>query len=104
MAKTAAPFTHDFQNMPENLELSPHMNNAWPIANSTLGLHAMLWSNHGDFLASKHCFLSACFAQENELQEFLQENKHLNLQLFNNSHKAPEYEKVRGDMPLVSTL
>ncbi|XP_044052421.1 RIMS-binding protein 2 isoform X19 [Siniperca chuatsi] len=32
---------------------------------------------------------------ENELQDFLQENKHLNLQLFNNSHKAFENEKAQ---------
>ncbi|XP_044052422.1 RIMS-binding protein 2 isoform X20 [Siniperca chuatsi] len=32
---------------------------------------------------------------ENELQDFLQENKHLNLQLFNNSHKAFENEKAK---------
>ncbi|XP_044052414.1 RIMS-binding protein 2 isoform X12 [Siniperca chuatsi] len=34
-----------------------------------------------------------CQTLENELQDFLQENKHLNLQLFNNSHKAFENEK-----------
>ncbi|XP_051806301.1 RIMS-binding protein 2 isoform X6 [Acanthochromis polyacanthus] len=34
---------------------------------------------------------------ENELQDFLKENKHLNLQLFNNSHKASEYEKVKSE-------
>ncbi|XP_071338418.1 RIMS-binding protein 2 isoform X7 [Trachinotus anak] len=34
---------------------------------------------------------------ENELQDFLQENKHLNLQLFKNSHKASEYEKVKSE-------
>ncbi|KAM8886012.1 RIMS-binding protein 2 isoform 13-T15 [Spinachia spinachia] len=30
---------------------------------------------------------------ENELQDFLQENKRFNLQLFNNSHKTSEYDK-----------
>ncbi|XP_034726911.1 RIMS-binding protein 2 isoform X12 [Etheostoma cragini] len=34
-----------------------------------------------------------CQTLENELEDFLQENKHLNLQLFNNSHKTSEYEK-----------
>ncbi|XP_008415693.1 RIMS-binding protein 2 isoform X8 [Poecilia reticulata] len=38
-----------------------------------------------------------CQTLENELQEFLQENKHLNLQWFNNSHKATEYEKVKSE-------
>ncbi|XP_049435028.1 RIMS-binding protein 2 isoform X1 [Epinephelus fuscoguttatus] len=38
-----------------------------------------------------------CQTLENELQDFLQENKHLNLQLFNNSHKASEYEKVKSE-------
>ncbi|XP_016534670.1 RIMS-binding protein 2 isoform X8 [Poecilia formosa] len=38
-----------------------------------------------------------CQTLENELQEFLQENKHLNLQWFNNSHKASEYEKVKSE-------
>ncbi|XP_034726923.1 RIMS-binding protein 2 isoform X20 [Etheostoma cragini] len=36
-----------------------------------------------------------CQTLENELEDFLQENKHLNLQLFNNSHKTSEYEKVK---------
>ncbi|XP_032373201.1 RIMS-binding protein 2 isoform X13 [Etheostoma spectabile] len=34
-----------------------------------------------------------CQTLENELEDFLQENKHLNLQFFNNSHKTSEYEK-----------
>ncbi|XP_045889687.1 RIMS-binding protein 2 isoform X6 [Micropterus dolomieu] len=34
---------------------------------------------------------------ENELQDFLQENKHLNLQLFNNSHKTFDNEKVKSE-------
>ncbi|KAG8012190.1 hypothetical protein GBF38_004678, partial [Nibea albiflora] len=34
---------------------------------------------------------------ENEIQDFLQENKHFNLQLLNNSHKASEYEKVKSE-------
>ncbi|XP_068166355.1 RIMS-binding protein 2 isoform X4 [Antennarius striatus] len=38
-----------------------------------------------------------CQTLENELQDFLQENKHLNLHLFNNSHKASEYEKVKSE-------
>ncbi|XP_029366674.1 RIMS-binding protein 2 isoform X1 [Echeneis naucrates] len=38
-----------------------------------------------------------CQTLENELQDFLQENKHLNLQLLKNSHKAPEYEKVKSE-------
>ncbi|XP_051806313.1 RIMS-binding protein 2 isoform X15 [Acanthochromis polyacanthus] len=38
-----------------------------------------------------------CQTLENELQDFLKENKHLNLQLFNNSHKASEYEKVKSE-------
>ncbi|XP_054906464.1 RIMS-binding protein 2 isoform X5 [Poeciliopsis prolifica] len=38
-----------------------------------------------------------CQTLENELQEFLQENKHLNLQWFNNSHKASDYEKVKSE-------
>ncbi|XP_071338419.1 RIMS-binding protein 2 isoform X8 [Trachinotus anak] len=38
-----------------------------------------------------------CQTLENELQDFLQENKHLNLQLFKNSHKASEYEKVKSE-------
>ncbi|XP_037633890.1 RIMS-binding protein 2 isoform X4 [Sebastes umbrosus] len=38
-----------------------------------------------------------CQTLENELQDFLQENKHLNLQLFNNSHKTSEYEKVKSE-------
>ncbi|XP_076586110.1 RIMS-binding protein 2 isoform X18 [Chaetodon auriga] len=38
-----------------------------------------------------------CQTLENELQDFLQENKHLNLQLFNSSHKASEYEKVKSE-------
>uniref|UniRef100_A0A4W6FKH7 RIMS-binding protein 2 n=1 Tax=Lates calcarifer TaxID=8187 RepID=A0A4W6FKH7_LATCA len=38
-----------------------------------------------------------CQTLENELQDFLQENKHLNFQLFNNSHKASEYEKVKSE-------
>lgn len=70
------------------------MNNAWAIANKMLGLSAVLWSNHGVVLGSKHSFLFA--SQENERQDFLQKNKHLNLHLFNSSHKASEYEKVRG--------
>ncbi|XP_032373212.1 RIMS-binding protein 2 isoform X23 [Etheostoma spectabile] len=36
-----------------------------------------------------------CQTLENELEDFLQENKHLNLQFFNNSHKTSEYEKVK---------
>ena len=80
------------------------MNNSYAIANKTLGFSAELWPNNGDLLGSNHCFLFASFAQENELQDFLQENKHLNLQLFNNSHKASEYEKVRGKKALVSTF
>lgn len=39
-------------------------------------------------------FLSVSFAQENELQDFLQENKHLSLQLYNSGHKATKYEQV----------
>ncbi|XP_047447712.1 RIMS-binding protein 2 isoform X15 [Mugil cephalus] len=38
-----------------------------------------------------------CQTLENELQDFLQENKHLNLHLFNNSHKASEHEKVKSE-------
>ncbi|XP_026199888.1 RIMS-binding protein 2 isoform X4 [Anabas testudineus] len=38
-----------------------------------------------------------CQTLENELQDFLQENNHLNLQLFNNSQKAFEYEKVKSE-------
>ncbi|XP_034548249.1 RIMS-binding protein 2 isoform X2 [Notolabrus celidotus] len=38
-----------------------------------------------------------CQTLENELQDFLQENKHLNLQLFNNSYKASENEKVKSE-------
>ncbi|XP_068461088.1 uncharacterized protein [Clinocottus analis] len=38
-----------------------------------------------------------CQTLENELQDFLQENKHLNLQLFNSSHKTSEYEKVKSE-------
>ncbi|XP_047197095.1 RIMS-binding protein 2 isoform X5 [Hippoglossus stenolepis] len=38
-----------------------------------------------------------CQTLENELQDFLQENKHLNLQLFNNSPKASGYEKVKSE-------
>ncbi|XP_028433339.1 RIMS-binding protein 2 isoform X9 [Perca flavescens] len=38
-----------------------------------------------------------CQTLENELQDFLQENKHLNLQFFNNSHKTSEYEKVKSE-------
>uniref|UniRef100_A0A3P9BN26 RIMS-binding protein 2 n=1 Tax=Maylandia zebra TaxID=106582 RepID=A0A3P9BN26_9CICH len=34
---------------------------------------------------------------ENELQDFLHENKHLNLQLFSNSHKASDYEEVKSE-------
>ncbi|XP_053727853.1 RIMS-binding protein 2 isoform X15 [Synchiropus splendidus] len=38
-----------------------------------------------------------CQTLENELQDFLQENQHLSLQLFSNSHKACEYEKVKSE-------
>ncbi|XP_040010691.1 RIMS-binding protein 2 isoform X3 [Xiphias gladius] len=38
-----------------------------------------------------------CQTLENELQDFLKENKHLNLQLFKNSHKTSEYEKVKSE-------
>ncbi|KAE8292419.1 hypothetical protein D5F01_LYC09788 [Larimichthys crocea] len=38
-----------------------------------------------------------CQTLENEIQDFLQENKHFNLQLYNNSHKASEYEKVKSE-------
>ncbi|XP_045889689.1 RIMS-binding protein 2 isoform X7 [Micropterus dolomieu] len=38
-----------------------------------------------------------CQTLENELQDFLQENKHLNLQLFNNSHKTFDNEKVKSE-------
>ncbi|XP_055367448.1 RIMS-binding protein 2 isoform X28 [Betta splendens] len=38
-----------------------------------------------------------CQTLENELQDFLQDNNHLNLQLFNGSHKALEYEKVKSE-------
>lgn len=90
-----------FSDAVENLKQSPQMNNAWATADSTLALSAVLLSNHGDFLASEHCFLSDCFfSQENELQGFLQENKHLSLQWFNSSHKASEHEKVRGEEAL----
>lgn len=50
-------------------------------------------SNRGDVLGSKE-FHSVSFAQENELQDFLQENKHLSLQLYNSGHKASKYEQV----------
>ena len=40
--------------------------------------------------------------QENELQDVLQE-KHLTLQLFNNSHKASEYDKVSLEMSHAGT-
>ncbi|KAF6729910.1 Peripheral-type benzodiazepine receptor-associated protein 1 [Oryzias melastigma] len=36
-----------------------------------------------------------CQTLENDLQDFLQENKHVNLQWFNSSHKASEHEKVK---------
>ncbi|KAM8886025.1 RIMS-binding protein 2 isoform 18-T28 [Spinachia spinachia] len=38
-----------------------------------------------------------CQTLENELQDFLQENKRFNLQLFNNSHKTSEYDKVKSE-------
>ncbi|XP_061586730.1 RIMS-binding protein 2 isoform X3 [Cololabis saira] len=38
-----------------------------------------------------------CQTLENELQDFLQENNHLNLQWFNSSRKATEYEKVKAE-------
>nr|XP_012772803.1 RIMS-binding protein 2 isoform X3 [Maylandia zebra] len=38
-----------------------------------------------------------CQTLENELQDFLHENKHLNLQLFSNSHKASDYEEVKSE-------
>ncbi|KAM4576552.1 RIMS-binding protein 2 isoform 13-T15 [Odontesthes bonariensis] len=38
-----------------------------------------------------------CQTLENELQDFLEERKHLNLQWFNNRHKASEYEKVKSE-------
>ncbi|XP_035495432.1 RIMS-binding protein 2 isoform X13 [Scophthalmus maximus] len=38
-----------------------------------------------------------CQTLENERQDFLQKNKHLNLHLFNSSHKASEYEKVKSE-------
>ncbi|KAK2837580.1 hypothetical protein Q5P01_014792 [Channa striata] len=38
-----------------------------------------------------------CQTLENELQDFLQENNHLNLKLLNNSYKASEYEKVKSE-------
>ncbi|XP_028312531.1 RIMS-binding protein 2 isoform X13 [Gouania willdenowi] len=38
-----------------------------------------------------------CQTLENESQDFLQENKHLSLQLFNNSHSTFEYEKVKSE-------
>lgn len=37
------------------------MNNALAVPNNMLVLSAALWSDHGDFLESKH-FLSASFA------------------------------------------
>lgn len=96
----AACFSDAVRSTAENLKQSPQMNNAWAVADNTLALSAALLSNHGDFLGSKHYFLSDSFfflAQENELQGFLQENKHLNLQWFNSSHRSSEYEKVRGE-------
>ncbi|XP_058492134.1 RIMS-binding protein 2 isoform X15 [Solea solea] len=38
-----------------------------------------------------------CQTLENELQDFLQENKHVNLQLYNSNHKVSEYEKVKSE-------
>nr|XP_020446020.1 RIMS-binding protein 2 isoform X11 [Monopterus albus] len=38
-----------------------------------------------------------CQTLENERQDFLQENKRLNLQLFNSNHIASEYEKVKSE-------
>ncbi|KAM3611648.1 uncharacterized protein V6R79_022024 [Siganus canaliculatus] len=38
-----------------------------------------------------------CQTLENELQGFLQENKHLSLQLFSSSHKASQHEKVKSE-------
>ncbi|KAM9391512.1 RIMS-binding protein 2 [Pholidichthys leucotaenia] len=38
-----------------------------------------------------------CQTLENELQDFLQENKHLNLRFLNNSNKASEYEEVKSE-------
>uniref|UniRef100_A0A3Q3NE24 RIMS-binding protein 2 n=1 Tax=Labrus bergylta TaxID=56723 RepID=A0A3Q3NE24_9LABR len=38
-----------------------------------------------------------CQTLENELQDFLQDNKHLNLQFFNNSHKGSDHEKVKSE-------
>ncbi|KAK5909997.1 hypothetical protein CesoFtcFv8_003875 [Champsocephalus esox] len=38
-----------------------------------------------------------CQTLENELQDFLHENKHLNLHLFNSSNKTSEYEKVKSE-------
>lgn len=95
----AACFSDAVRSTAENLKQSPQMNNAWAVAVNTLALSAVLLSNHGDFLGSKHYFIFVFFffAQENELQAFLQENKHLNLQWFNSSHRASEYEKVRGE-------
>lgn len=51
------------------------------------------WSNRGDVPDSKE-FSSVSCAQENELQDFLQENKHLSLQLYNSGHKTSKYEQV----------
>ncbi|KAM7391645.1 hypothetical protein PAMP_022321 [Pampus punctatissimus] len=55
-----------------------------------------------DHVWTKHTAASALLSnigvtQENEIQDFLQGNKHLSLQLFSNSHEASEYEKVKSE-------
>lgn len=57
-----------FSDAMENLKQSPQMNNAWATADNTLALSAVVLSicNHGDFLASEHCFLSDCFFSPGE--------------------------------------
>ncbi|CAL9708493.1 unnamed protein product [Knipowitschia caucasica] len=42
-----------------------------------------------------------CQTLENELQDFLHENKHLNLQLFNSTYKTSEYERVKCEYALL---
>ncbi|KAI9521712.1 hypothetical protein NQZ68_003867 [Dissostichus eleginoides] len=60
--------------------LAPDKNNTWPTCCcSCSGLHISENS------------------PENELQDFLHENKHLNLHLFNSSNKTSEYEKVKSE-------
>ncbi|XP_034068400.1 RIMS-binding protein 2 [Gymnodraco acuticeps] len=43
-----------------------------------------------------------CQTLENELQDFLHENKHLNLHLFNSSNKTSEYEKCLCSLLVLS--